>query len=246
MDMAPIEFEKQIKEKLDERKIKPSKATWDKIKDKIEVPTSRKKTGFIRYAVAAAIIGIFSSVLWISNKSENEALENLPIVDNPVDQNKEMEIIEDTDKDYQTESVEIVNITPAVKDPVSEVEVSQSPVAKNQDLALDTEHNNTEDSFLSLQAEERIDQKIAEVMAQVNFIENNQESITDAEVDSLLRNAQRELLAEKALQSEQNIDAAKLLAGVEAELDQSFRDQVFERLKNGFIKVRTAVADRNN
>lgn len=244
--MAPIEFEKQIKEKLDERKIKPSAAAWEKIKDKIEVPATRKKPAFMRYAVAAAIVGIFFSVLWISNNSENEVLENQPIVDNPVDQKKEVEIMEDTDKDHQTEPVEIVNITPAEKDPVSETEVSQSPIAKNKDLALDTQHNNTEDSFLSLQAEERIDQKIAEVVAQVNFIENNQESITDAEVDSLLRNAQRELLAEKALQSEQNIDAAELLAGVEAELDQSFRDQVFERLKNGFIKVRTAVADRNN
>jgi len=37
-----------------------------------------------------------------------------------------------------------------------------------------------------------------------------------------------------------------LLTEVEGELDQSFRDQIFEKLKSGFLKVRTAVADRNN
>jgi len=33
---------------------------------------------------------------------------------------------------------------------------------------------------------------------------------------------------------------------VEGELDISFREQIFESLKTGFLKVRTAVADRNN
>ena len=35
------------------------------------------------------------------------------------------------------------------------------------------------------------------------------------------------------------------LTEVEDELDQSFRDQIFDSLKEGFLKVRTAVADRN-
>jgi len=35
------------------------------------------------------------------------------------------------------------------------------------------------------------------------------------------------------------------LAEVEDELDESFRDQIFDALKTGYLKLRTAVADRN-
>ena len=31
----------------------------------------------------------------------------------------------------------------------------------------------------------------------------------------------------------------------EDELDESFRDQIFDALKSGYLKLRTAVADRN-
>ena len=244
--MAPIEFEKQIKERLDERKIKPSAAAWDKIRDKIEIPVSRKKPVFIKYAAAAAIVGILFSVFWMNNNSENESLDNLPIVDNPSE--LEMEKLNPTDVEnvYQPESIELVETKNIEKDPVSAEKQNQNHNLNNQYLALEVENKETLDPVLSLQSDERIDQKIAEVVAHVSFMENNQESITDSEVDSLLRNAQQELLAEKALQSTQDVDAAELLAGVEDELEQSFRDQVFERLKNGYIKVRTAVADRNN
>ena len=70
--------------------------------------------------------------------------------------------------------------------------------------------------------------------------------ITDAEIDSLLRAAQQELFTDKILNSEGKVDAMALLTEVEEELDDSFRDQIFEALKQGYLKVRTAVADRNN
>ncbi|PHQ62576.1 MAG: hypothetical protein COC08_00130 [Maribacter sp.] len=70
--------------------------------------------------------------------------------------------------------------------------------------------------------------------------------MTDAEVDSLLRKAQEEILANKIFGEDYSVDAMALLNEVEDELDQSFRDQIFETLKIGFLKVRTAVANRNN
>ena len=44
----------------------------------------------------------------------------------------------------------------------------------------------------------------------------------------------------------ETVDAMALLAEAETEMDQTFREQLFIKLKNGFNKVRTAVADRNN
>ena len=51
---------------------------------------------------------------------------------------------------------------------------------------------------------------------------------------------------ERLFKADNTVDAVALLNEVEVELDQSFRDQIFDRLKTGFMKVRTALADRNN
>jgi hypothetical protein len=70
--------------------------------------------------------------------------------------------------------------------------------------------------------------------------------VTDAELDSLLRNAQEAIVREQLFNTDKTVNAIALLTEVEDELDQSFRTQIFQSLKTGFLKVRTAVADRNN
>ncbi|MEL6919028.1 MAG: hypothetical protein AAFO99_15030 [Bacteroidota bacterium] len=95
-------------------------------------------------------------------------------------------------------------------------------------------------------SKEIIDIKIAEVIAQVDQLEQDNAIVTNAEIDSLLRVAQKEILTDKLVKGNKKVDPAVLLAEAEFELDKSFRDQIFETLKNGYLKVRTAVADRNN
>jgi acyl carrier protein len=94
-------------------------------------------------------------------------------------------------------------------------------------------------------SEEIIHEKIAEIVAQVEVLEKENSTVTDAEIDSLLRNAQRQILEDKMFRKDRSVDAMALLADVEDELDRSFRDEIFDALKDGFLKVRTAVADRN-
>ena len=75
--------------------------------------------------------------------------------------------------------------------------------------------------------------------------ENN--SVTEREIDSLLKIASKELFKER-LQKETSkiVDANALLMSVEDEMGQSFRSKVFEALKESYETVKTAVADRNN
>jgi len=82
-------------------------------------------------------------------------------------------------------------------------------------------------------------------VAKVDALELS-DAVTDAEVDSLLLQAQQDILKENLFNTDNSVNAMALLTEVEDELDQSFRDQIFESLKTGFLKVRTAVADRNN
>jgi hypothetical protein len=94
--------------------------------------------------------------------------------------------------------------------------------------------------------EQLINAKIAEIVAQVNLLENSNLPVSSIEVDFLLRQAQQEILTDKILNNGGEVDAMALLNEVQGELDKSFREQIFESLKTGFLKVRTAVADRNN
>ena len=96
--------------------------------------------------------------------------------------------------------------------------------------------------------QEDIDNKINEVVELVNELEEEHTAVTDAEIDKLLLQAQREIISKQILDQKTNkIDAHALLLDVEAELyPESFRDKIFKALKDGFIKTRDVVASRNN
>jgi len=87
--------------------------------------------------------------------------------------------------------------------------------------------------------------KIANVIAQIEDLEENNIQVTDAEIDKLLMEAQREIATSKIIKSS-TVSASALLQDVENELDESFKQRVFDALKKGFQKVRTAVVERDN
>lgn len=70
-------------------------------------------------------------------------------------------------------------------------------------------------------------------------------TVTDAEVNELLAEAAREISQQRNFYNRGKVDADALLADVESEIDQSFRREVFEMLKDGFQKARTAIVSRN-
>lgn len=91
---------------------------------------------------------------------------------------------------------------------------------------------------------EAIDNAVAETL---KGIKDTNITVTDREVDSLLKLASKEIFKEQ-LQKEtsKTVDAESLLMSVEDEMGQSFRTKVFEALKESYETVRTAVAERNN
>ncbi|MDY8136488.1 hypothetical protein [Aquimarina sp. 2201CG5-10] len=89
-----------------------------------------------------------------------------------------------------------------------------------------------------------IEDKVANVVAQVEELQKNNIEVTDEEINRMLLDAQREITTKKILKSN-TVSASALLQDVEEELDETFKNRVFEALKTGFQKVRTAVAERN-
>ena len=91
------------------------------------------------------------------------------------------------------------------------------------------------------------DIKVQEVVAQIKALKETNQNVTEAEIDALLDRAEKEISLQKLYdKSEKTVDADALLQDVEADLEQSFRDRIFEALKVGYKDVKTAVAERNN
>ena len=244
--MAPVEFEKHIKEKLEERRIKASSRSWDEISARLGEVNVRKRPFYYRYAVAALLAGILVSVVWIFRDSTRSEIDEQPLVNGPMNEKPESDIIEEQLIPSPSSTVVIFE--------VNETDKEESVLAEANEQTSESAYSSPEivnipseipDKAIVNDPDILIDAKVTEVAAQVELMERRNEVVTDAEVDSLLRNAQRELMADRKFREGQEVDASSLLAGVEEEINKSFRDQVFEKLKQGFVKVRTAVADRN-
>lgn len=257
--MEPNKFENHIKEKLKNRKIRPSAGAWGKIQDRLNTSEKPKNNRVLWYSIAASFVGLLMVSALFFQSNNNDLDSDIQIVDTKKEESNGVR------KELPTESEE--NSNRSVEDPTQKklaVEENSDPelirlkkeavqqygiTEKNENTLVateETEYRELKLNNLIEDSEERIDLKIAKVLAQVDLLEQNDETVTDAEIDSLLRAAQRELFIENMYKSGGSVDAMALLNEVEDELDQSFRNQIFEKLKSGFVKVRTAVADRNN
>lgn len=246
--MEPDKFEKYIKQQLNEREINPSEAAWKKLSGQLPSVDNRKPNRFFWYSVAAAFIGIIIISSLYLNTSDESIESGIQIVETPnepgVIPNAEDVVIK------QNAVVEKIAISdkPSIKDAKKPRVQVETDLNYNSQIAST---NGVSDKVIKADAvpnetEQLINTKIAEVVAQVDILESDNLSVSEEEVDSLLRQAQQEILTDKIFNQEGKVDAMALLTEVEDELDNSVRERIFKTLKSRFFKARTAVADRNN
>ena len=74
--MAPLKFEENIREKLQERELQPSKESWGKLSTQLDARLPEKKRStFIWVAVAASFVGILLlTALWMQKSSTSTQL----------------------------------------------------------------------------------------------------------------------------------------------------------------------------
>lgn len=244
--MEPDRFEKHIKNQFEEREIRPSSKAWEKLAEELNtVQPKTEKRNYLRYAIAASFIGFLVLTIFFVNRTEklNAPIQVVETPSKNVDEKfKEPKISVEIGNDR------VVEIEDLKVEKVLENKVADKSMQPDETIITVTELANKTDEieFPFNESDAIINSKIQEVITQVDFLEAQNISVTDAEVDSLLRRAQQEIMNEKLFRDNRSVDAMVLLTEVEDELDKSFRDQIFESLKSGFVKIRTAVADRNN
>lgn len=235
--MEPNKLEKYIKENLEERTLTPSPGAWDRLSNRLDAKphTKQRSLGVNAWlGIAACIVGVVLLAIGFGNKDIN--LETNPvIVNNPQPINVE--------KSIELETIELdKSKAPIIKEPANVDQIFEIALT-NIDEIEDTSAESISEMPNELTFEE---QKIQEVVAEIQLLKESNSNVSDSEIDALLLKAQQEIHLNKLYNNKGVVDAALLLQDVEAELDQSFRSKVFEAIKDGFGTVKSAIANRNN
>lgn len=246
------EFEENAREKLGERKIKPSAQSWEKLDAKLnaeENKASQKPWKYIAAAVAILLVAV--TFLWNPNTSESPQ-----IVEEPVNEIFEKPLMNKPENNVQIASEENnreekISAEKEMKNKVSSKSKPSILAEKAPEVPFLEEVKIEEAVALEtisleppVSEEKLIQSKLEEIIA--TAAKNDQ--ISEDEVDVLLAEAASEISRERNLKlyaSGNEINANALLAEVEDEIYQSFKAKVFEVLKEGYLKAKTAVANRN-
>lgn len=242
--MKNEKLDKNLKEKLEARQISPSGSGWDKLNARLDreernLQASRKPLKWI--GVAAVFLGgiLIGGLVF---QEGNVAVKN-PVVTIPPKQNsgKETSIPEKT---FEVEPMEISkaeNISVSVEEN-QEKPKTKNPVSPAQNLFKDKKTEVAgRDHFFALPVDTFRFRQEADKIIQTVMEKNQIATVTDAEIEKLLKQARTEIELEKQFtQSENHVDAHALLESVEQELKPSYKEKLFQFVEDRLIQLAAA------
>ncbi|SFZ89234.1 hypothetical protein SAMN05428642_10167 [Flaviramulus basaltis] len=256
--MAPLKYEEKLKDKLEKRTLQPSENAWEKLSSRLDTQEKKNSKPYWWLGFAASIVGILFVVSQFLN-IETKSSEEIKVVKTPkvIQQNQTIKIAsENPEKEslkIVKDEVEAVNKKVIIEG--TEVKkLLKSNSANDTKIAASRENESLNENDLKIEEIETPikaltfeEQKIQDVVAQVQALKSNNKEVTDASIDALLKQAQQEIKLYRLVNETSGVvDANLLLQDVEAELDQSFRNKVFEAIRLSYKSVKTAVAQRND
>lgn len=234
--MKPEKFENSIKQALGEREIKPSAAAWEKLEQRLD--NKKKKRPYLAWIASAAAVAAVFFVLG-TYFSASTALEQPKMVEQepaaPVLQEKtfEPEVIQLASEVHE----DVVEEKKASAERPVKNAILEAPVSGgSEETALASETPSEANQFEVQEKETAVAETVLKDTSEENHYTNS-----DAEAEALL------LMATAQLEPKSSfiVNSNDLLNQVEYELDQSFRQKVFEVVKEGLSKAKTAVANRD-
>lgn len=232
--METNNFDNQIKNQLEQRNVEPSAKSWEQLRSKLDKKDKKTIPVYWWIGTAASFVGGILLVSLIFNNSP--ANPQIQVTENVTDI-----IIDKTEQLIVPESTQILeSITN--QEIIAEEKIKPKKVI--QPVLENTPEMVVESSGTKKVLEEKlqpfeIDEAIAETVEKIKIT-----NVKEAEVDALLEKALAEI-SERRAQNTEVISANQLLEEVEFEVERSFRERVFELLKDGFNISKDALANRN-
>lgn len=241
--MEPNNFEKDFREKLNQREIEPSNKAWDRLDAMLSVAEEKKpekKSKRKWLYIAASFIGFLLVGTLFFNQNKNAAKTPETVV---VEKEKEKEKEKESVVEPVLKTVDSVKTETAIAEKTSEETVNKN------------EKNNPK---VSGQFSNKITQNESNQIAESSIIKNNQEKqLTNNQtvipenpkkenVDQLLQTAENKVLAESGVKKAKvKINANDLLNQVDGELELSFREKVITKVNKNLQEVKVALSNRN-
>jgi hypothetical protein len=236
--------------------LKPSTDAWGKLSERLDNQDKKNnKKPYWWLGLAASIVGVLFVVSPFLN-NDTKVNDAPKIVNTPevIQQSKTNRVV--VDNDEVIDNVEDVQVK-AKRETIQKVEAQklvntkkeQELVASVIELTIVSKEKTNSVATAELPKKHMTfeKQKIQDVIAQVQNMQDKNIVITDADIEVLLQEAQKEIKRNRLYNETTGVvDANALLQDVEAELNQSFRSKVFEALKSSYNSVKTAVAQRND
>jgi hypothetical protein len=235
--MALNKLEKEFKNQLDQREIKPSPAAWDRLDAMLTVREEKKVKPIYNWIyIAASIIGFLAiGYMFFSNPAELVDVKRTEVVENsvanptnnsinsepqtPLQIQKETEVIAESQVAPQKKNT---SISPSQKIN-KQINVPQNQIAQTSN----TNKNN-------------IDQSNEKSINNQKTNEFNQ--ILPNQITNESQIAQVET---KAMNPTVKVNASYLLSEVDNELELSFREKVIRKIDKNYKTVKVALANRN-
>lgn len=260
--MAPIKFEEDIKNKLEDRTLQPSEKSWEQLSIRLDQNNKKRISKFWWLAVAALLVIAFQLVFNSNGGYVSEVDQKPVIAEEPVDKTIENLEIDNLDKKDSLPTKLMTEETIAEVDSkdvepelvVDQTKKRESKIVQSDKIITDDQSSKSKIAFSEVDVSENISEPNSILIAENEMGElleeiKSSETVNsmDKEVDSLLKAAQKAIILNHAIKNQSNVvDAQNLLMEVETEVEPSLKSKVYKALKGGYQKVKTAVAERNN
>jgi hypothetical protein len=236
--MEPNNFEKDFREKLNQRKIEPSSKAWDRLDAMLTVAEEKKPKRKNKWLyIAASIVGfLLLGTFFFNQKKTVETPKNEVVIEgnnqkspdvkpdfNAIDSTKEEAVISEKEPNLKSENsnnkVEVLNEKP------------------NQTIKNET--NQIAESSV-------INQKNQQTQSGANQISVS-EMPKNETTEQLLTDAEKLAVAQSSAKPKAKIkiNANDLLNQVDGELELSFREKVITKVNKNYQTVKVALANRN-
>ncbi|MET3026376.1 hypothetical protein ABXT06_06860 [Flavobacterium sp. UW10123] len=237
--MEPNNFEKDFREKLNQREIEPSNKAWDRLDAMLSVQEEKKPKKNRKWLyIAASFIGfLLVGTLFFNQNKKTVATPETVIVEKEAETNNESEPVLNNTDSIKTETV-IAEKT--LKEKVNKNRRT-NPEASGQisNIAIKNESNQVAESSIII--------KNNQEKQSVNNETQIAETTKQDNVDQLLKTAETKILAENAVKSKSKIkiNSNDLLDQVDGELELSFREKMITKINKSYHTVKVAVENRN-
>jgi hypothetical protein len=236
--MEPNKMDKQFKEQLNSREIKPSEMAWDKLEAMLTVADEKPKRNFKWFYVAASIFGfLLIGTAYFSRLETANINKDAPIV---LEQKKDVNNFDEPKtisrgvlhEEIQKKVTKAQTVVAYNNDPKKQL----NQLKNQKELSIINSVN--EDSVVVYSSENKNYQSTAKnksISAEKLLAE-----VSDAKFDTKVTDRTFEK-TRKAI----SVNPNDLLLNAETELNQSFRESALDRFNKKFNAVKTVLVNRN-